>query len=164
MPIETLDPNLDPAATLRVALVVARYNRYITDALVSGATDAFSARLDPSKHALTIIPAAGAFEIPTLTSAAIDSGYDAVVCLGCIIKGETAHDHHLATAVTQALADLSIALPIPIGLGVLTVDSSEQAEARAGGALGNKGAEAMDAALDTLAAIQSLSNQPGANS
>ncbi len=163
MPIETIEPTLDQTDPIHVAVVVSRYNRYITDALLAGATDAFSNRLTPTKHTLTIIPATGAFEIPTLAAAALETGYHAVVCLGCIIKGETSHDHHLATAVTRALIDISIALPIPVGLGVLTVDSSEQAEARAGGPLGNKGAEAMDAALDTLAAMHALETKLGAS-
>lgn len=159
MPINTIEPAIDAVEPLHIAVVVSRYNRAITDALLAGATESFSARLSPDKHTLFIIPAPGSFEIPALAAAAVESGADAVVCLGCIIKGETSHDLHLASAVTSALCDLSIALPIPLGLGVLTVDTIEQAEARAGGNLGNKGAEAMDAALDTLAAMMSLEEQ-----
>lgn len=155
-PLHTGSPR-DATPAIRVAIVVSSYNASITDKLLDGARKALSHRL-PAAIA-DVFPAPGAFEVLTLSAAAAASGcYDAVVALGCIIKGETSHDHHLATAVTSGLAGLSINGgpfgPIPIGLGVLTVNSVKQARDRAGGRLGNKGQEAMNAALDTLSTLR----------
>ena len=92
--------------------------------------------------------------------AAATGRFDAVVALGCIIKGETSHDLHLATAVTTALLATARETGVPVGLGVLTVDTEEQAKARAGGLKGNKGVEAMAAALDTAGSIAALGRSP----
>ncbi len=82
--------------------------------------------------------------------------FDAVAVLGCIIKGETEHDRFIAQAICESIADLSAHSGVPIGLGVLTVNTAEQALARAGGEQGNKGAEALAAALETLTTIRSI--------
>ncbi len=143
----------------RVAIVVSRYNAPITDALLRGAQSAW-------KHAggrpadLTIVDAAGAFELVALAAAAAMSGlYDGILALGCIIQGETRHDEYLAHAVTRGLGELSIHTVIPVGLGVLTVNDIAQARARAGleGDMGNKGEEAMQAVLATIKGIEALS-------
>lgn len=86
----------------------------------------------------------------------MSGAFDAVVVLGCIVKGETTHDQHLATAVANEIARIGVETGCPIGFGVLTVNSMEQAQARAGGAQGNKGEEAMAAALDTLEALERI--------
>lgn len=152
---------LQPVATLpspRVALVVSRYNRWITDALEQGAVEEFARRSEGTGE-LTVLPAPGSFELPVLARAAASSGrFAAVVCLGCIIKGETSHDQHIARAVVSGLEALARDSGVPIGLGVLTVDDSEQAEARAGGTLGNKGAEAMAAAMECAGVILALAS------
>lgn len=136
--------------------MVSRYNRWITDRLEEGARQEH-ARLAGGAGALAILEAPGSFELPVIALAAARSGrFDAVVCLGCIIKGETTHDRHIAAAVAQGIAQVSIETGIPVAFGVLTVESAEQAEARAGGAMGNKGAEAMAAALATAHVIASL--------
>ena len=133
-----------------MAVVVSRYHNTITDALERGALSEFVAR-GGAKEDAVILDAAGSFEVPVVATYAATSGaYDAIVALGCIVKGETTHDHHLASAVTTQLLRTASEVGVPIGLGVLTVDTMEQAEARAGGRLGNKGEEAMAAALDTL--------------
>jgi 6,7-dimethyl-8-ribityllumazine synthase len=82
--------------------------------------------------------------------------YDAIVCLGCIIKGETSHDQYLAEAVAHGLTRISIDHGMPVAFGVLTVDSVEQARERAGGKHGNKGAEAMTAAIEAAKACENL--------
>jgi len=139
-------------APLRIAIVVSRYNQWITDALEKGALEAME-RLAP-KATADVIAVPGSFEVVAAAAGAAHSGkFNAIVCLGCIIKGETSHDQHLARAVTDALAELSAecgAVGMPVSLGVLTVDSAAQAEARAGGAHGNKGSEAMQAALEMV--------------
>lgn len=163
-PVATREINPDGPVPkkVRIAIVVARYNQWITDALVAGALETLADRAPDAKVDVVGVP--GAFEIIAAAGAAAQSeSYDAIVALGCIIKGETSHDQHLASAVTTGLArisagELSIGEPraIPVGLGVLTVDSAEQAEARAGGVHGNKGAEAMGAALDMVIVLRQM--------
>lgn len=144
------------AADRRIAVVVSRYNADVTDRLLDGARGAFlHAGGKPDR--LVVVEAPGAWELPILVRAAAHSRrFDAVVALGCIIKGETSHDRHLAHAVCDGLMRVSIDSGVPVTLGVLTVDSEKQALARAGGAEGNKGADAVNAALATLDAADAL--------
>lgn len=136
-----------------MAVVVSRYNRWITDQLEAGAREEH-ARLTGGAGTLEMLEAPGSFELPIIALAAARTGkFDAVVCLGCIIRGETSHDRHIAGAVAQSIAQVAIETGVPVAFGVLTVENAEQAEARAGGAMGNKGAEAMAAALATAGTI-----------
>lgn len=145
----------------RVAVVWSRYNDFITRPLLDGAVAEFRRQIG-SEDGLVILEAAGSFEVPMLAHRAAASGrFDAVVALGCIIKGETSHDLHLATAVTSALLLTARETGVPVGLGVLTVDDEAQAKARAGGLKGNKGVEAMAAALDTAGSMAALGRAPG---
>lgn len=133
-------------------MVVSRYSGRITSRLLEGAIGECRERLGLEP---TVYDAPGSFELPAIAMAAAQSRrFDAIVALGCIIKGETSHDRYLSAAVTSALLEVSLTSGVPVGLGVLTVDSVEQAEARAGGDVGNKGAEAMGAALDALVSIR----------
>ncbi len=136
-----------------IAIVVSRYNATVTDRLLAGAVDAHRER---SGGALTIIDAPGSYELPALALAAAGRGAAAVVALGCLIKGETSHDRIIAEAVAQGLMGVTLATGVPVTFGVLTVDTAKQALARAGGADGNKGADAMNAALDVLEAIAEM--------
>ncbi len=146
----------------RVGVVVSRYNASITDELMEGAASAYAQRFGDTDNVI-FFPAAGSFEITAIAAELAASGrFDAIVALGCIIKGETSHDQHLAAAVTDGLTRISIDARIPVGLGVLTVNNAKQAAARAGGKLGNKGEEAMNAALDTFAVINAIRNGAGA--
>ncbi|MEM9083346.1 MAG: 6,7-dimethyl-8-ribityllumazine synthase [Planctomycetota bacterium] len=162
-PTTTLLKPLPPGESLRVCLLVSRYNQWITDPLREGAISAFNERAAEITSAeLVIAEAPGAYELPALANTALaledESAFDAIVCLGCIIRGETAHDRIIADAIVQGLTQLTIETAVPIGLGILTVESADQAEARAGGTMGNKGAEAMNAALDTLAMQTALAD------
>jgi len=140
-------------ATLRIAVVVSRYNASITDRLLAAAVRRCAKR---TGRGPVVYDAPGSFELPAIACAAAESGaFDAVVALGCVIKGETTHDAHLAGAVARGLVDVALLTGVPAAFGVLTVDSAAQASARAGGALGNKGEEAMDAALDAAVVIRS---------
>lgn len=138
------------------AIVVSRYNTSVTGVMLDGAIGAYAARGgDESKLAILEVP--GAYELTAVAAAAAGSEmYDAVVCLGCIIKGETDHDRHIAAAVAKGLTDITLATGVPVAFGVLTTNTNEQALARAGGDKGNKGAEAMDAALDAADAIVAI--------
>jgi 6,7-dimethyl-8-ribityllumazine synthase len=103
---------------------------------------------------------AGSFELPAAVAALAEAGrYDAIVPIGCLIRGETPHFEVLARAVATGLMELSLTYPVAIPFGVLTCDTVAQAKARAGGREGNKGAEAMAAALEMVALRQSLSSQ-----
>lgn len=161
--VQRIEPG-PPEGVVEVALVVSRYNQWITDRLRDGAIDAL-ARLLPEAR-VTEIPAPGTFELGALARAAADSGrFHAIVCLGCVIKGETEHDRHLARAVAHALAQIATGdgkgPAMPVGFGVITANDADQAEARAGGSHGNKGAEAMEAALGSLGVIRRLQEKRG---
>ncbi|MBX3406185.1 MAG: 6,7-dimethyl-8-ribityllumazine synthase [Phycisphaeraceae bacterium] len=146
----------------RVAVVVSRYNESVTDALLEGAAEAYADRCGDGSSVF-FVPAPGAFEITVIAAELAACGrYDAIVALGCIIKGETTHDQHLAAAVTHALTTISAVNRTPVGLGVLTVNNAKQARERAGGKFGNKGSEAMHAALDTLAVLRAIRKGAGA--
>ncbi len=140
--------------TPTIAVIVSRYHASVTDRLLTGAIEAYQSRYDGD---VAVIDAPGAFELPVLCAAACRSGlYDAVVCLGCVIRGETPHNEHIARAVSDTLCRMSSELVVPIAFGVLTCDTLEQALARAGGDCGNKGREAMGAALDCLASLATI--------
>lgn len=148
-----------------VALVVAQYNASITHALRDGAVEAYAAAGgDPG--GLIVVEAPGAFELPVLSAAAARSGRCAgVVAMGCLIEGETTHADHIANAVANGLVQVGLQTGVPVTFGLLTVATVEQARARAGGGEGNKGAEAMQALLETLAATAALSRgETGARS
>jgi 6,7-dimethyl-8-ribityllumazine synthase len=143
-----------------IAIILSRYNESVTTNLRDGAARAYLAA-GGQQADLAIIEAAGAFEIPILVQeAAIAQVFRGVVALGCIIRGETDHDRYLADAVTKALLDISLETGVPVGLGVLTVNTVEQAVARSGGpegtGSGNKGEEAMEAVLATIRGLDAL--------
>ena len=144
------------ARDLSIAVLVSRYHDEITSALEQGAKDAFSAQGgDPAK--LEIHDCPGAFELAGLAGVAVSTGrFDAVVCLGCVGKGETSHDAWINGAVANELAALSVREGIPVAFGLLTVNDLEQARARSGGARGNKGEECMNAALAAAAVAARL--------
>jgi len=124
--------------------------------MLDGAISAYHAR-GGSESGLAILEAPGAYELVSIARAAASSGmYGTVICLGCVIKGETSHDLHISSAVANGLAQITIQTGVPVSFGVLTTNTNEQAIARAGGDKGNKGAEAMDAALDAAEAIALL--------
>lgn len=138
------------------AIVVSRYNDSITSVMLDGAISSYLAA-GGSEETLAILEAPGAFELISIASVAADSRkYDSVVCLGCVIKGETDHDVHISTAVANGLANISIKTGVPVAFGVLTTNTIDQARARAGGIVGNKGSEAMDAVLGAAGAINAI--------
>ena len=137
-------------------MVVSRYNASVTDRLLAGAREVYAeSGGDPAT--LRIIATPGSYELPALALAAAKTGrFRGVVALGCLIKGETSHDRYIAEAVAHGLMGVTLATGVPAAFGVLTVDTPEQAEERAGGSHGNKGAEAMAALLDAVQAIDAL--------
>ena len=144
------------AADLSIGIVVSRYHHQVTDALLRGAIDSFLAS-GGCRDQLLVVEAPGSFELIALAAElASNRLVDAIVALGCVITGETTHDQHIANAVANGLASLTVQSGIPIAFGVLTCQSLQQAEARAGGGKGNKGAESMRAAIAAVNAIHNL--------
>lgn len=104
-----------------------------------------------------MVDAPGAFELAALAARLAETGaYRGVVCLGCVVKGDTRHDEYINAAVAKALADISVQSGIPAAFGVITAENAQQAHDRAGGNKGNKGEEAAAALLDTLAAFDAI--------
>ncbi|MEN0019778.1 MAG: 6,7-dimethyl-8-ribityllumazine synthase [Planctomycetota bacterium] len=142
--------------TPRIALVVSRYNESVTGALRHAAREAFLQRTG-ALEGLVEIDAPGSFELVAIAAAAAETGaFDGVVALGCLIHGDTWHDRYIAQGVTRGLVDLGLATGLPIGFGLLTCETADQAHQRAGGTHGNKGADAMHACLDTLQQVIAL--------
>ncbi len=136
------------AAGLRFALVVSRFNAFITERLLQGALDALH-RLGADPQQVKTVRVPGAFEIPAAARALATSGdYDAIVCLGCLIRGDTYHYEAIANEVTRGIGQSAQETGIPHGFGVLTCDTLEQAIDRAGLKAGNKGFEAALAAVE----------------
>lgn len=148
----THQPDIPP----QVAIIVSRYNTSVTDRLLEGALACYEAA-GGAPDTVVVIEAPGAFELPALALAAARTGrFQGALALGCVIRGETSHDRYISQAVATGLVQVSLETGVPAAFGVLTVDSPEQAEARAGGAKGNKGEEAMQALLHTIAAGDAL--------
>ena len=136
------------AAGLRIAIVVSRFNDFVTDRLLAGAQDALVAAGAPP-DAVDIVTVPGAYEIPQAARAAASTGsYDAVVCLGCLIRGETPHFEYISEAVAHGIMSASADADVPMTFGVLTTNSAEQALERAVPGSANKGWEAAMAAVE----------------
>jgi 6,7-dimethyl-8-ribityllumazine synthase len=149
LPVE-LPPGVGPhrgslsGEGLHIGIVASRFNQDVTDLLLKGAIEAL-AEAGVADDRIVAVSVPGAFEIPGAAQA-LASRVDAVVCLGAVIRGETEHFTYVASAVQQGVVRVSLDTGVPVIFGVLTTDNVEQALDRAGGELGNKGAEAaMDA-------------------
>ena len=133
---------------MRFAIVVSRFNEEITSGLLAGARDAL-AEADVPDDGVFVVPVPGAFEIPVTAMRLADTGdFDAIICLGCLIKGDTMHFEYLASATAHGLMDVSTATGVPVAFGVLTTTTDEQAQARSVPGPGNKGREAALAAVE----------------
>ena len=144
------------ARPLRALIVASRYNEAVTRRLVGGAQQALTAGGFGGGQVDTIW-VAGAWELPLLLDRGIATGrYAVAVAVGAIVRGETPHFDVLAAEVTRQLGIVSLSYGLPVGFGLLTCDTLEQALARAGGTHGNKGAEAADAALESVRVLQRL--------
>lgn len=141
---------------LRFAIVASRWNDLIVSRLIEGAQDALI-RLGASESDLTLVRVPGSFEIPLAAKKLAASGrYDAVICVGAVIRGETPHFDHIAAGVTSGLATASLETGLPIAYGVITADTVEQAINRAGVKAGNKGFEAATAAVEMANLLKQL--------
>ena len=148
---------LADATGFRFAVVVSRFNETVTGSLRDAATAALK---EAGASTVQVLPVPGAFEIPQAARAAAESGrFDAIVCLGCIIRGETPHFDYLASAVAHGITDAAGDTGIPMAFGVLTTDTVEQATARSGPGPDNKGREAAAAAIARAALYRTLAGQ-----
>jgi 6,7-dimethyl-8-ribityllumazine synthase len=140
----------------RFALIAARFNDLVVERLISGAQEALRQHgIGPERIDLIRVP--GAWEIPLAALHLARSGrYVALVCLGCVLRGQTDHYEYVANAAAQGIARVALDSGLPVGFGVLTCETLEQALDRAGGKAGNKGAEAALAALEMAHLLQRL--------
>ena len=149
----THEPDLD-GSQLSIAVLVARFNEHVTSRLLEGAQQA-AAQRKVARTDIFWVP--GSFELPVAALHLARSGsYDAVVCLGAVIKHETDHNVHVATQTAAGIRRVSLDTGVPCLFGVLTCDTDEQALARSGGAKGNRGADAMEAAIETANLVRAL--------
>ena len=147
------------ASKFKFGIVVAEWNKAITSSLLDGALDVLTEHgAEVTEDHIVWVP--GSFELPAGAKimASVEK-YDAIICLGCIIKGETNHDQFIAQSVANGLTQLSLLSNIPCMFGVLTTLDEEQAKARAGGSLGNKGSEAALSAIQ-MAELKNRKRRP----
>ena len=141
---------------LKVGIVAARFNEFIVNKLIGGAEDALVRHgVDTKDVELAYVP--GAFEIPLIASKMAKSGkYDAVICLGAVIRGATSHYDYVCSEVSKGVANVSLNSDIPVMFGVLTTDTIEQAIERAGTKAGNKGFECAEGAIEMVNLIRAI--------
>ena len=140
---------------VKVAVVVSRFNAFITDRLLEGALDALR-RHGVEEKAITVVKVPGSFEIPLGVRRAAGMKVDAVVALGALIRGGTPHFDYLSAEVTKGVAQVMLEAGVPVAFGVLTTDTVEQAIERAGTKAGNKGAEAAQSALEMVSLLRRM--------
>ncbi len=144
------------AEGLRFGIVVSRWNSFITERMLTGALDAL-VRHGADDAAIEVVRVPGTWEIPLAAQKLASSGrFDAVVCVGCLIRGATPHFEYLANEVTKGLAEISLDTHVPVTYGIITVENLEQAIERAGSKAGNKGAEAATAAIEMANLLRAL--------
>lgn len=141
---------------IRVGIVAARFNEFITSKLLSGALDGLK-RHDVSEDSIDVAWVPGAFEIPLIASKMAKSGkYDAVICLGAVIRGNTSHYDYVCNEVSKGIAQTALASGVPVMFGVLTTENIEQAIERAGTKAGNKGFDCAEGAIEMVNLLQQI--------
>lgn len=134
----------------KYALVVSRFNHFITEKLLDGAIDALT-RSGVKSDEIDVFKVPGSFEIPLVAKRiAMKKKYNAIICLGSVIRGETPHFDYIANEVSKGIAFLNLEFSIPIAYGIITADNTEQAIERAGNKMGNKGFQAAQSAIELL--------------
>jgi 6,7-dimethyl-8-ribityllumazine synthase len=152
---QTIAGTLD-ASGLRIGIVVSRFNKDITDKLLAGALDGVQSHGGKEEH-ITIVRVPGAFEIPLIAAKMAASGrYDALVCLGAVIRGDTPHFEYVSDAVTRGIGEAIWKYELPIGFGVLTTNDRQQAMERSGHKDANKGYEAALTAIEMVHVLRQI--------
>ncbi|MGL4454782.1 MAG: 6,7-dimethyl-8-ribityllumazine synthase [Plesiomonas sp.] len=145
------------APNARVAIVIARFNSFINESLLDGAVDALKRIGQVADDNITLVRAPGAYELPLVARRLAKSGnYDAIIALGTVIRGGTAHFEYVAGECSKGLAQVMMESDIPVAFGVLTTETIEQAIDRAGTKAGNKGAEAALTALEMVNVLNAI--------
>jgi 6,7-dimethyl-8-ribityllumazine synthase len=145
------------AQGLRFAIVVSRFNSLVTQRLLEGALDALR-RHGADENAITVVYVPGSFEIPLAAKRLAQSGaFDAVICLGCILRGDTPHFEYVASEAAKGIAQVALETGVPTIFGVVTADTLEQALERAGAKAGNRGFEAAMTAMEMANLMRQLS-------
>lgn len=153
--MKTYEGNLIPK-DVRIGIVVARFNEFITSKLLGGAIDTLK-RHDISENSIDVAWVPGAFEIPLIAQKMAKSGkYDAVICLGAIIRGSTSHYDLVCSEAAKGIAQVSLNSDIPVMFGVITTENIEQAIERAGSKAGNKGSECAEGAIEMINLIHAI--------
>ena len=141
---------------IKVAIVASRFNEFITAKLLSGAMDGL-VRHDVREEDVDVAWVPGAFEIPLVAKKLAECGrYDAVICLGAVIRGATSHYDYVCAEVSKGIAQVSLATGVPVMFGVLTTDTIEQAVERAGTKAGNKGFDCAASAIEMVNLIRAI--------
>ncbi|MBC7099557.1 6,7-dimethyl-8-ribityllumazine synthase [Candidatus Bipolaricaulota bacterium] len=154
--MKTYEGRLD-ARGLRIGIVVSRFNHLVTGELLAGALDRLR-RLGASEEDISVAWVPGGFEVPRAVRALGESGkVDGVLALAAVVRGGTPHFDYIAAELSKGLSKLSLELPVPVAFGVLTCDTQDQALERAGGKLGNKGAQAAEALVELINLERGLS-------
>lgn len=143
------------AAKLKFAIVVSRFNDFLTSRLLDGAVDALK-RHGAAEADITVVRTPGAYEIPVVCERLAGGKYDALICLGAVIKGDTPHFDFVAQETAKGIAAVSMKHKLPVAFGVITADTLEQAIERAGVKHGNKGAEAAASAIEMANLFKNL--------
>jgi 6,7-dimethyl-8-ribityllumazine synthase len=144
------------ASGLRFGIVVSRFNQTVTERLLDGALKALREH-GAGDDDIVVAHVPGAFEIPLLASSLAESGaYDAVICLGAVVRGETQHHHYINTATFDALQNIAVRHRLPVALGILTTETMEQALRRSGDDRGNKGFDAATTAVEVATLLRAL--------
>ena len=155
MHLKTIEGKLE-AKGLKVAIVAARFNDFIVDRLMSGAVD-YLVRHGADRDDLTLVRIPGAFEMPLVAKKLAQTGdYQGIVCLGAVIRGATPHFDYVCSECAKGVASAAMETNVPMGFGVLTCDTLEQAIERAGSKGGNKGVEAASALLETMRVLEQI--------
>ena len=154
--MKTFEGNLVAQKNMKVGVVVARFNEFITSRLLGGALDGLKRHNVPEED-VQVAWVPGAFEIPLIASKMAKSGrYDAVICLGSVIRGSTSHYDYVCNEVSKGIAAVSLETGVPVLFGVLTTENIEQAIERSGSKAGNKGFECAEGAVEMVNLIREL--------
>ncbi len=139
----------------KIALVVSRFNSFLTEQLVKGAVDAFC-RMGGNEDDLTLVRVPGAYEIPVVADSLAKGGADAVVCLGAVVQGATSHASLINSATTEAFSRISLKTGVPVLDGIVTAENLEQAVERCGTKQGNKGFSVMQSAIEMVNVLKNV--------
>ncbi len=154
--MKTFEGALVSKENTRIAIVAARFNEFITSKLLTGALDTLK-RHDLDEDCIDIAWVPGAFEIPLIAAKLADTGrYDAIICLGAVIRGNTSHYEYVCNEVSKGIAQVSLKSRIPVMFGVLTTENIEQAIERAGTKAGNKGSDCAEGAIEMINLIRQI--------